>query len=273
MYTKIALDNASAYRQIKLQSEDLISANKDISNINKQVERTNQELIDLNNEKNHLIGIVAHDLRNPLTSSLSIANNLNSSALKLGEEDKESLGFLVNALNRMFEMISKILDIRMIEQKKINMTCEKMDLGIIVRDVFENMQESAQQKNIKINLENKKAYGIVDKNYLTQVFENLLSNAIKFSPSDKDVWIKVREENGEIRVNFIDEGPGIKKSEMDKLFEKYQKLSAQPTAGENSTGLGLSIVKKYVDVMGGKVWCESQSGKGSNFIVAFQKAD
>jgi len=273
IYTMIALENASAYRQIELQSEDLIRANKDISNQKKKIEKSNKELLELNSEKNHLIGILAHDLRNPLTSSLAIANNLSTNSPGLEKEEKESLGFLVNSLNRMFDMISKILDIRKIEEKKINMKCEKADLGTIVNDVFKNMLEIAQQKNIRLNLENRKAFGIVDRNYLTQVFENLLSNAIKFSPKDREVWISVQEENGEILVNFVDEGPGIKKSEMDKLFEKFQKLSARPTGGEDSTGLGLSIVKKYVDVMGGRVWCESQPGKGARFTVAFRTAD
>ncbi|MCK4854513.1 MAG: HAMP domain-containing histidine kinase, partial [Bacteroidales bacterium] len=162
-------------------------------------------------------------------------------------------------------------DIRVIEQKKINMKCEKTDLSIIINEVYKNMQESARHKNINVRLENPRTYGFVDINYLTQVFENLLSNAIKFSPRDKDVWIRVMEINGEIRVNFIDEGPGIAQDEMNRLFGKYQKLSAKPTGGEHSTGLGLSIVKKYVDVMGGRVWCESEPGKGSNFIVAFKK--
>jgi len=264
VYTKIALENASAYRQIELQSEDLIRANRNISKQKKQIELANSELIELNNEKNHLIGIVAHDLRNPLTSSLTIANNLSLHTDKHNETERKSLGFLVNALNRMNEMISKILDIRMIEQKKINVLCEKTDLGAIIMEVCNNMQESAKQKKISLNLETREAFGMVDKNYLTQVFENLLSNAIKFSPMDKD---------GEIRVNFIDDGPGMTTDEMDNLFEKFQKLSARPTGGENSTGLGLSIVKKYVDVMGGRVWCESQPGKGANFIVAFQKVD
>jgi len=187
-------------------------------------------------------------------------------------DEKESLGFLVSALNRMNDMVSKILDIRMIEQKKIKMKIEKTNLGEIVEYVCQNMQETAQNKNISLNLDNMKVYGTVDRNYLTQVFENLLSNAIKFSPRNSDIWIKVLEENGEIRISFIDKGPGIKAEEMDRLFGKYQKLSARPTAGEDSTGLGLSIVKKYVDGMGGKVWCESEPGKGSNFIVAFQKS-
>jgi signal transduction histidine kinase len=160
----------------------------------------------------------------------------------------------------------------MIEQKKINMNCERTDLSMVVNEVYKNMQEYARLKNINVRLENPKKYGFVDKNYLTQVFENLLSNAIKFSPRNKDVWIRVKENNGEIRVNFMDEGPGIAKEEMNRLFGKYEKLSPQPTGGERSTGLGLSIVKKYVDVMGGRVWCESEPGKGSNFIVAFRKS-
>jgi signal transduction histidine kinase len=272
IYSKIALENAAAYKQIKQQSDNLRKANTDINRKKQQIEQTNKELVDLNNEKNHLIEIVAHDLRNPLTSSLTIANNMKSNTDGMKRDDKEGLDFLLNALNRMQEMITKILDIRVIEQKKINMNCEKTDLSIIINEVYRNMQESAQQKNIHVSLENPRTYGFVDKNYLTQVFENLLSNAIKFSPRDKDVWIRVQEIDGEIRINFIDEGPGIAKDEMNRLFGKYQKLSAKPTGGEHSTGLGLSIVKKYVDVMGGRVWCESEAGKGSNFIVAIKKS-
>ncbi len=271
VYTKIALENASAYQQIELQSEDLKKANRDISTQKKKIEDTNRELVELNKEKNHLIGIVAHDLRNPLTSSLTIAEHLKSGENELKKESRESLNFLVNALKRMNDMVSKILDIRMIEDKKINVKCEKTDLGEIVQHVFQNMQETAGNKNIRLNLENSQLYGFVDRNYLMQVFENLLSNAIKFSPRDSQVLIRVNEENGEVRVNFMDEGPGIRKDEMAKLFGKYQKLSARPTGGEDSTGLGLSIVKKYVDAMGGRVWCESKPGKGSKFIVAFRK--
>jgi signal transduction histidine kinase len=269
VYTKIALENASAYKKIELQSHNLKNANTDISKQKKKIEDANRELVDLNKEKNHLIGIVAYDLRNPLTSSMSIAQQLKSE--RGGLVGQENLDFLVNALERMNDMVSKILDIRAIEQNKVNIKCEKADLGAIVQDVFRNMQKTAKQKNINMTLENLSIYGIVDRNYLTQVFENLLSNAIKFSPKDSDVSVKVTEENGEIRVNFIDKGPGIKKEEMEKLFGKYQRLSAKPTAGEDSTGLGLSIVKKYVDVMGGKVWCESEAGNGSNFIVSFRK--
>jgi signal transduction histidine kinase len=160
----------------------------------------------------------------------------------------------------------------LIEQKRVNLNCERVNFGAIAREVHSNLKESAERKKIELHLETRDVYGIADRNYLTQVFENLLSNAIKFSPPEKNVWIRVEDHNREIRVNFIDEGPGISEEDRKKIFMKYQQLSARPTAGEQSTGLGLSIVRKYVDVMGGQVWCESQPGKGSNFIVSFGKA-
>lgn len=273
VYTKIALENTTAYKKIQEQTENLKIANENISRQKLEIEKVNKELVDLNKEKNHLIEIVAHDLRNPLTSSLSVANNLKTTSNNLNEKDKDNISFLVEALERMNHMISRILDIRMIEQKKIDLNCEKMDFGQVLEEVFSNFEEIARQKGIRLHLQNNNLYGIADRNYLIQIFENLMSNAIKFSPKNKNVWVNMEEQNGEIRINFKDEGPGIREEDFIKLFKQFQRLSAQPTAGEKSTGLGLSIVKKYVDIMGGRVWCESEYGKGANFIVTFQKTD
>ncbi|MBL7111288.1 MAG: GAF domain-containing protein [Bacteroidales bacterium] len=272
VYTRIAMENATAYHRIQEQKNHLKQANEDISEQKKKIEMVNQELVELNNEKNHLIGIVAHDLRNPLTSSLSIASNLKMNAAHLKDEDKKSVDFLVNSLNRMNSMVSKILDIRMIEENKINLNCEQTDFGKVLEEVYKNFQDRAIKKKIQLHLENKKLYAIADRNYLTQVFENLLSNAIKFSPPERNVWIKMEEQNGEILINFKDEGPGLTEEDKKLIFRKFQRLSARPSAGEKSTGLGLSIVKKYVDIMGGRVWCESTPGAGANFFVSFQKA-
>ena len=259
IYTRIAMENSTAYLRIEEQK--------------KNIENVNQELIDLNAEKNHLIGIVAHDLRNPLTSGLSIANQLKMNDTHLKDEDKESVDFLVNSLNRMDSMVSKILDIRVIEEKKINLNCERTDFGKVLQEVYMNFKDRAKKKKIQVHLDSKKLYAIADRNYLTQVFENLLSNAIKFSPSDRNVWITMDEQNGEILINFKDEGPGLTEEDKKLIFRKFQRLSAQPSAGEKSTGLGLSIVKKYVDIMGGRVWFESTAGKGANFIVSFEKVN
>jgi signal transduction histidine kinase/ligand-binding sensor domain-containing protein len=271
VYTRIALENTTAYKKIQEQSENLKKANEDISKKKLEIEKVNAELLEINNEKNNLIGILAHDLRNPLTSSLSIASNLENNSSNLKDDFKDSISFLVNALNRMNNMIGKILDIRMIEQKKINLNCERIDFEKVLQEVYNGFLSAAKNKEIKLNIESRSIYGIADRNYLIQVFENLFSNAVKFSPPNKKVWTRLEEIDGEIRISFRDEGPGLSEDDIKKLFKPFQRLSAQPTAGEKSTGLGLSIVKKYVDIMGGRVWCESEPGKGANFVVTFPK--
>ncbi len=100
-----------------------------------------------------------------------------------------------------------------------------------------------------------------------QVIDNLISNALKYSPFDTTITIRVKAKSDNVRLEVEDEGPGISEEEMPKLFGKFARLSAQPTGGEHSTGLGLSIVKKMVEAMNGKVWCESEPGKGATFIV------
>ena len=132
----------------------------------------------------------------------------------------------------------------------------------------------AETKKIKLYFlcESDEAFIKVDRNYLIQVMENLISNALKFSSSHRNIYIRFLENDKFVRISVKDEGPGIPENECDDLFKKYHKLSPRPTAGEQSIGLGLSIVKKYVEVMKGKVWCESKVGQGSEFIVEFHKA-
>jgi signal transduction histidine kinase len=108
---------------------------------------------------------------------------------------------------------------------------------------------------------------------MIQILENLISNAIKFSPRGKNIRIKVGKYDRIVRIEVMDQGPGIRKEDMDRLFKKFQRLSARPTGDEDSTGLGLSIVKKFVDSMGGEVKCESTFGEGANFIVEFDSHD
>ena len=96
-----------------------------------------------------------------------------------------------------------------------------------------------------------------------------MSNAIKFSPPQRKISVDFYTSNGHIVTSIKDQGPGLSESDKQLLFQKYQKLSARPTAGEQSTGLGLSIVKKYVEAMQGEVWCESVHGEGAVFKVRF----
>jgi signal transduction histidine kinase len=104
---------------------------------------------------------------------------------------------------------------------------------------------------------------------MKEVVENLIGNAIKYSPHEKTIWVSVsRYDKDKVRFSVKDEGQGLTEEDMKKLFGKFQRLSARPTGGESSTGLGLSIVKKLVEMHGGKIWAESEGrNKGATFTV------
>jgi signal transduction histidine kinase len=101
----------------------------------------------------------------------------------------------------------------------------------------------------------------------SQVMDNLVSNAVKYSPHNTHVWVEAVSTPHAVRIAVRDEGPGLSDEDQSRLFGKFARLSAQPTGGEHSTGLGLSIVKKMVESMNGKVWCDSEQGHGAVFVV------
>lgn len=256
--------------RLKEQNEKIEAQKESIAKQNEELARTNQRLIELNEEKNHLIGIVAHDLRNPLTSALSMANLLQHETAELLDDDqRECLTVIISSLYRMNTMIERILDVNVIEGKKIELNFVESEVACLVSKVVDSLQKRAMQKNIMIHTHLHPIRLKVDETYFVQAFENVLSNAIKFSPLNAKVVVTARPSNDYYQLSITDEGPGLTEDDKKRLFHKYQKLSAQPTAGEKSTGLGLSIAKKYVEAMGGKIWCESEYGKGATFFLAF----
>jgi signal transduction histidine kinase len=234
--------------------------------------RSNEELIDLNLEKNNLIGIVAHDLRSPLSQIKGLLTIIQLNC-KLDEEPARYLGMIDTSIARLNDMILKILDVDAIESKQLNLNMETVSLSDLCNIVADRYGNEASRKNISISkLITPAVCAMVDKNYTEQVLENLLSNAIKFSPHKRNVCVTLRTQGNKAVCEIKDEGPGISEKDKKKLFGKYQKLSSKPTGNEISTGLGLSIVKKFVNAMDGEIWCESEEGKGACFIVAFARA-
>ncbi len=267
VHTKIALENASAYEKITEQSHGLLHQKK-------QIETKNTELLELNKEKNHLIGIIAHDLRNPLTSALTIGSILKSDD-QLTEEQMEYTNHILNAMNRMNDMVSRILDIKAIEGKSLELDLQKTNLAEVLNEVHVNFKDTLETKQLEfqVKLEHPRPFALVDRSYLIQIFENLISNAIKFSPPQRTIQVGFKKVNGFIITAIEDQGPGLTEEDMQSIFQRYKTLSARPTAGEQSIGLGLSIVKKYVEAMNGCVWCESEPGAGAIFKVQFDLQD
>lgn len=235
------------------------------------IQRNNKKLRRLNEEKNTLIGVVAHDLRSPLNNIRAMMPLIKSEINLLSDHQKEFLDMINLSVERMGDMINRVLDINAIEARKINLKIEACDLSETLDMTVQNFAVSTEKKRVGVekNFKLKRHFAHVDKNYLIQVIENILSNAIKFSNPDHNIYLDVESSGGKEQIRIRDEGPGISDQDQKKLFNKYQKLSAKPTANETSTGLGLSIAKKYIEAMQGKIWCESEIGKGATFIIEF----
>lgn len=255
------------------QTDYLYEANETITRMHEEVQRQKEELLSLNNEKNNLIGIVAHDLKSPLSQIKGLIYLIKMTPGSVNDEVQGYIDLIDQSTSRLNNMIEKILDVEAIEAKKINVAIERVNLSEILQTISDRFLLEAKQKNITlINNIKDEIYANVDKAYVDQVFQNIVSNAIKFSPKDKSIYINLHREDGRAICEIKDEGPGLTGDDKKKLFGKYQKLSARPTGDETSTGLGLSIVKKFVESMLGEIWCESEQGKGASFFVAFNSA-
>lgn len=252
----------------------------DIELANSQLAEQNQQLQLLDNEKNEMLGIVAHDLKNPIGAVRSYAEMICYSEIP-PEEAQRSSEMIIQTSNRMLDLVNNLLDANAIESGKMKFSLVVFDAAPIVEMMTENMMKAAAMKEIRLHFsllnEASRTQGATtlqaDEVAFTQIVENILSNALKYSPFGKNVWVRagrISAKGGDmVRIEIQDEGPGFTDTDKEKLFGKFARLSARPTGGEHSTGLGLSIVKKLVELMHGTVCCQSESGHGTTFIVEF----
>lgn len=246
-----------------------------ISRLQKELQAKNDQLTILNQEKNEFLGIAAHDLKNPLSAIQGLINLIESRYDQMSKEQvMEMLRMVSNSSKKMFALIKNLLDVNAIESGKKNILLQTIDILPTVQSLVRHYSDKAIAKNITVQLQSQeKPYtAFVDENSLYQVLDNLISNAIKYSPHGKNITVRMSEDEQQVRCEIQDDGPGLSESDQQKLFGKFTRLTAQPTGGESSTGLGLFIVKKLVEAMNGKVWCESELGHGATFIVEFQSA-
>jgi len=249
------------------------NANKRLSTTNELITRQNQKLAELNYEKNSLIGIVSHDLSTPFATIQLWGQVLQSANGKLDGEQQKAVSRIIQASKYGDNLINRILDIEKTDIVNHRVQLKLFDLVSLSKDVIENFNPQAINKNISLHAEfaAKEMYLLSDEHLVQRICSNLVSNAIKYTPRGKHVWFNVREEGESIVISVSDEGVGIDAEDLPHLFSKYSKISSQPTDGENSNGLGLSIVKRIVEELNGQISCESERGKGSVFTVMLKK--
>ncbi|MFQ3598122.1 MAG: tetratricopeptide repeat-containing sensor histidine kinase [Chloroherpetonaceae bacterium] len=227
--------------------------------------------------KTELLGIAAHDLKNPLQSIMGFSQIIQES-----KEDWQKIMFSAKAIEqstkRMHRLIEDLLNNAKLDKNVIELKKSQADVAEILRSVVEQNRPSAEKKSQAIELNiNGNSIADIDEERMYEVFDNLISNAIKYSPLGKRIVVKSEERKagtptGEWQTTLLiaiqDEGQGLTEEDKANLFGKFKRLSARPTGGEPSIGLGLSIVKHLVELHGGKVWAESEGkGRGTTFFV------
>ncbi len=265
------LINTELQRQqmlLEVQAVEIETSNVNLQELNQQLESQNQELVDYNNEKNEILGIVAHDLKNPIAAIRGLAELLSAGFVE-PQQTREITEQISMTADRMLELVKNLLDINRLESGGMQFESVKFNIAPLVEGTIGQYKTYAEAKNITLHYAAEALSSIVfaDEQAMIQVLDNLISNAVKYSPHGKNVFVRIASGLDAVRVEVQDEGQGISDEDKKKLFGKFARLSARPTGGEHSTGLGLSIVKRMVEAMDGRVWCESELGKGATFIV------
>ncbi len=240
-----------------------------------ELKKSTDNLIKLNETKDRFISIISHDLRTPFSSILGFTDLLLNDDGLNEEEKRQYIEFIRESSQSMLLLVNSLLDWTRIQTGRIKFEPEKSDANKLVENSINTLIGTAIQKNIEVRSEvEEDLFVFADKGLLLQVFNNLISNAIKFTRSGGSIKISGRPADQirfyEFRVK--DTGTGIKKENLDKLFNVDTKFSSEGTAGEKGTGLGLSLVKEIIEKHGGEIRVESEYGSGTEFIFTIPVA-
>ena len=277
MITSSAYSAHNAVKSIFVQSfieEEIRQRTEKLEENIRELKEQNAYLLNLHTEKNDWLQMLVHDLKNPLASIMLAGSFLEKywQKMSLSEFSKNTASIQANA-SRMNTIIGRVLSIGAMESGALDLAMDHINVSKLLSVSAQEYANRAASKNISIVVENadSDAFIYADRCALVEIIDNLLSNAIKYSPHNTTIRLRTLAgtEGKTVRLEFHDQGPGIKSTEFGKLFTKFARLSSTPTGGEDSNGLGLAVVHKLAVSMQGKVWCESEYGLGSSFFVEF----
>ena len=264
----IIMHNAMAAFRAAKERERL---QKEIAAKKVELEAANRKLQQLDKIKSDFVANVAHEFRTPLMIIKGNVDIVNKGGLgPVAPTQKEMLDSAINIVNRLSRLVNDLLDISKIESGKMELKKEPIEMNKIIEEnleIFDKIikdKKQILQKDLARDLPKIGA----DKDKVTQVFVNLLSNAIKYTPEFKNIMIKTVNLEKEIMVEISDTGEGLAPDNLDKIFDKFIRVTAEKKEG---TGLGLPIAKDIVSLHNGRIWVKSELGKGSQFYFTLPK--
>jgi signal transduction histidine kinase len=246
--------------------EEVKNKTYELNESNKMLYEANDKLKKLDKIKSDFVSNVSHEVKNPLSIiKMSVDSILDGDSGEIDERQKGPLGMIRRNVERLLRLVTDILDISKIEAGEMKLKIEQVDVASLVSEIIHDYEIEIKQKQFTVRTDFQNDLGLVqaDKDKLSEVIINLLNNAIKYTPSGGNILIKLASDENGIRFEISDNGQGIAKENLEKIFDKFERVTAEKQEG---TGLGLPIARDIILLHKGKLWVESELGKGSKFI-------
>jgi signal transduction histidine kinase len=268
---RYGIERMKLYREIAVAKEELQKLNEDleqkVKTRTRELEIYAAELKELNATKDKFFGIIAHDLKNPLSSLIGASELLINYANQLDKDNILNISMLLHgSAQQGYALLENLLEWSMTQTGKLEFSPQKMILNEVIKDTISIFKTQATNKNVDLQC---KINGIleaeVDKNLICSVLRNLLSNAIKFTPKNGKVTIHAQRVRDSIEISVKDTGIGIPEEIGNDIFRIDIKYTREGTEQEKGTGLGLLLCREFIEKHGGEIWVESRLGEGSEF--------
>ncbi len=266
---KTTIVNALRQQRLSRENKRLVD---DLQRSNKLLFEANRQLRAATEAKSAFLAHMSHELRTPLNAIIGFSDLLlGGIAGEINNQQRQCLEDILSSGKHLLSLINDILDLSKVEAGKMDIRPESLRLADVVDDAVTTVKpmldDSRHKLAISIAEDLPPVYG--DRNRLKQILLNLLSNAIKFTPDGGKLYLESSGNGDFCRVSMVDNGIGIRKEDQTCIFEPFTQLDTQPGERKQGTGLGLALTKQLVELLGGKIWVESEYGKGSqfNFII------
>ena len=244
----LAIQNARLFREIEEKSRQIEAANR---------------------HKSEFLANMSHELRTPLNAIIGFSEVLGERLFgELNEKQAEYTDDILTSGRHLLSLINEILDLSKVEAGRMELELATFDLPLAIENARTFVRERATKHGINLDVTVDERLGdfVGDERKIKQILLNLLSNAVKFTPEGGRIGINAKQADGSVEISVSDTGIGIAPEDQATIFEEFRQVGGDYAHKKEGTGLGLTLAKKFVELHGGKIWVESEVGKGSRFI-------
>ena len=235
----------------------------------REIEEKSQQIQAANRHKSEFLANMSHELRTPLNAIIGFSEVLQERLFgELNEKQAEYTDDILTSGRHLLSLINEILDLSKVEAGRMELEVAEFDLPLAIDNARTFVRERATRHGITLDVKVDDRVGdyVGDERKIKQILLNLLSNAVKFTPEGGRIGINARPINRAIEISVTDTGIGIAEEDQPKIFEEFRQVGSDSAAKIEGTGLGLTLAKKFVELHGGRIWVESEPGKGSTFV-------